>query len=452
MKELQEFTQWTDSVINEFVATGSKTKSQGEKQNNIPVELKRDIMTQAQRKYPSYNPQQALALYMSDRLEDFEERDFQQNKIINTQRRENDSLRKELTTLSREVDDVEDISRKDHAEVERLKATSGQIRSDIESKKISREEVANILNQVQDLRSKGISGENYQELRRQVDRFKTDSVDPKKFQEFKNNLDLLNKQRKVEDGDFRKLQDLAKEVELGQKQVATGKQDVAQKLEKLDQEQKILKHKSDNLGRVVSDKVRSEVDKVTRGMERKSPTKRIDKLLGKNDENLSDIISIPSVANNLKQRIDAIEPEVSLTKTMAGDVGDEVDQVIMDLEKEKEINRQQSLQINRLEVARAEEEVNKKRRTRVDRSSRQNPYANLADDEPNSSSDRRPPRQNPYANLANELRGVRDQLKTDDEPNSSSDRRPPKTGDLFEQELDDLVNNILGPQYSKYLK
>ena len=87
MKELKLFEQWADSIINEFDATNVKKAASNRKD---PVAADKDIGYQSQTKYAGRDKDQALQLFIADKLEDMEKRDLDQNKVINAQRKEND--------------------------------------------------------------------------------------------------------------------------------------------------------------------------------------------------------------------------------------------------------------------------------------------------------------------------------------------------------------------------
>lgn len=189
MRELKLLTEWADSIINEFDASNVRKAAAGRKD---PVASDRDIARQAQTKYAGRDKEQALELYIADKLEDMEKRDLDQNKVINAQRKENDALRKELTTLAREVHDVVDTSQEDHKEIERIRALAGQAKSDIETRRVGRDEVESLLKQVDDLKRKpNTDPQLVAELEKKIKAMSEKNVDGEKFKELTGQIEKL---------------------------------------------------------------------------------------------------------------------------------------------------------------------------------------------------------------------------------------------------------------------
>ena len=73
------------------MATVNKVKDTG---RSIPVA--KDLMYKARVKYPGYDEQAALTLYMADQFQNQLTVDLDQNKVINAQKRENEKLKSGL--------------------------------------------------------------------------------------------------------------------------------------------------------------------------------------------------------------------------------------------------------------------------------------------------------------------------------------------------------------------
>jgi myosin heavy subunit len=115
MREILEFESWANSMLNEAG-------------RDRPETLERDIQRQAQLKFPDRSPEQAMSLFVADKLTRQEKLDYEQNKIINSQKRENDKLRRSLQDLSNELHDHENQAQQTDVEVQRLKDLSAKLK------------------------------------------------------------------------------------------------------------------------------------------------------------------------------------------------------------------------------------------------------------------------------------------------------------------------------------
>lgn len=175
MKELQLLEEWADKIVtNEESRLGQPIKGIGDR----PLPRGQDIMYQAQRKYPDRSPEQALSLYINDEMEQNKNMDFEQNKLINAQKRENEKLRRSLDELGNELHDHERTAQDTEREVQRLKDLSSKLKpaGEIQQQliKASQEQVQGMLNDLEQIKNKpGIDEKQYQELKAQVDKAKT---------------------------------------------------------------------------------------------------------------------------------------------------------------------------------------------------------------------------------------------------------------------------------------
>ena len=110
MKEVTQFEQWADKIIaNEDI-------------QDRPLARSQDIQYQASREYPDRSPEQALQLYVSKKLADNEKTDVDQTKSINSQKRENEQLRRTVRDLEQELNFYE-------REVDRIKSLTAKLQS-----------------------------------------------------------------------------------------------------------------------------------------------------------------------------------------------------------------------------------------------------------------------------------------------------------------------------------
>jgi len=251
MKQLNEFKNWADSIVNEF--DGSRVKKE-----KAPIAGDRDIARQAQSKYGGYDKEQSLELFIADKLEDMEKRDLEQNKVINTQRRANDALRKELTTMSQEVHDIADQEQSDQLEIDRLRSLATGAKQDKETNTASRQEVADLLSQVDALSKKpGVSDEDYEKLKKEVETNAKKGADPQAVEQLKSTISDLQSQDEINKDTISDLNDMAA-------QLAANQQSTSKSLSGLDSE---IKSKVAAATKTIDSEVKkvdSEVKKVDR--------------------------------------------------------------------------------------------------------------------------------------------------------------------------------------------
>lgn len=168
MKEIKLLESWADKIIaNEAV-------------QDRPLPLSQDIMHQASTRYPDRSPEQALQLFVADKLQSSEKMDFEQNKLINSQKRENEKLRRSLQDLNQELTDHEKQAMDTGREVERLKDLSAKLRPAGEiqqaAAKASADKVQAMINDVEKLKGKpGIDDKKYKELVDKVNNIKANA-------------------------------------------------------------------------------------------------------------------------------------------------------------------------------------------------------------------------------------------------------------------------------------
>jgi hypothetical protein len=62
-------------------------------ENKAALPIDKDLLYKARQKYPQYSGEQALTLYIADEMKEKDKTDSNQNRLIDTQKRENERLR-----------------------------------------------------------------------------------------------------------------------------------------------------------------------------------------------------------------------------------------------------------------------------------------------------------------------------------------------------------------------
>ena len=157
--------------------------------NQLPVD--RDLIYRAKNKYPGYSSEQAMILLIADEMANQEKTDANQNKLIDTQKRENERLRGTVQSLGQELQDFEQQSQEIDREVERLKQISSKLSPDnvaVQQKaKVSADDLEKLHKDLEELKSKpGMDSKVYNELNSQLKTLQTnkstDKEDVKKLQ------------------------------------------------------------------------------------------------------------------------------------------------------------------------------------------------------------------------------------------------------------------------------
>lgn len=301
MRELQDFSSWADSIIQESIME----KTQNTPDRAIPIE--KNIMYQAQRKYRDLDPEQALNLFLADKLDDFDRRDLDQNKVINRQRQENEKLRGQVTQISQELQDIEAHSAEADKELDRIKQLGGKLQTDVETRRVGAREVQEIMAQVEALKNKeGMDPRQFEQLKSQVEDqikdFRTKGVNPEKFAELSQRLDAMTQADQVDRDELARVQDLIGKVEAGQREIETGKTDIAAKLADLEKRQDDIEQREKNIDKEIDAKVvQAAVRAGRRGTqaEYKRSKERLNRL---EDEVLPDIVASLEDSNREMQK------------------------------------------------------------------------------------------------------------------------------------------------------
>jgi|688.fasta_scaffold201963_2 chromosome segregation ATPase len=154
------------------------------------LSLDNDLMQRAMLRFPGYDSQQALSLYIADKATQQQKTDAAQNNLINTQQNA-------IKSIGQELQDYEAQAQETDREVERLKQLSGTLTTgsaDRQQKaKVSADELEKLQKDLQDLKSKpGMDPEKYKEIEQQISALANSSgaedADVKKLQNLVNNI------------------------------------------------------------------------------------------------------------------------------------------------------------------------------------------------------------------------------------------------------------------------
>ena len=148
------------------------------------LSLDQDLVQRAKLKFPGYDSQQALSLYMADKLNQQQKIDASQNNLINTQR-------SAIQTLQGELDSNED-------EVERIKQLTARVTAGSA-----------------DTREKAkVSGDELEKLQKQLEELKNKpNLDPTQYKEMEAQIMALASNPSAENTDVRKLQSLVNSID-----------------------------------------------------------------------------------------------------------------------------------------------------------------------------------------------------------------------------------------------
>jgi hypothetical protein len=148
------------------------------------LSLDQDLMQRAMLRFPGYDSQQALSLYMADKLNQQQKIDASQNNLINAQR-------SAIQTLQGELDSNED-------EVERIK----QLTAKVTAGSVDTREKAKV------------SGNELEKLQQQLEELKNKpNLDPQQYKEMEAQIMALASNPSAENSDVRKLQNLVNQID-----------------------------------------------------------------------------------------------------------------------------------------------------------------------------------------------------------------------------------------------
>jgi chromosome segregation ATPase len=200
-------------------------------QTTAPLPLDKDILYKAKQKYPQYSGQQALTLYIADEMSEKDKVDSNQNRLIDTQKRENERLRGTLQSLGQELQDFEQQSQETDREVERLKQLSGRLsqgNTDTQDKaKVSADDLQKLERDLEIVKSKpGIDSEKVKKLENEIKKVTSNpAFGNQELEKLENIVSAFKNTQAVSDDTYKKafvqLQDT--KAELAKTQAELGK-------------------------------------------------------------------------------------------------------------------------------------------------------------------------------------------------------------------------------------
>ena len=157
----------------------------------LPVD--KDLIYRAKNKYPGYSSEQAMILLISDEMKNQEKTDSTQNRLIDTQKRENERLRGAVDSLGQELQDFEQQSQETDREVERLKQLSNTLNTGGADTK----------------RKAKLSADDLEKLQADLETLKTKpGMDPNKFQQIEQQIKLMASNPSASNADLAKINSL----------------------------------------------------------------------------------------------------------------------------------------------------------------------------------------------------------------------------------------------------
>jgi chromosome segregation ATPase len=177
------------------------------------LSVDKDLIYRARNKYPGYSPEQAMILLISDEMKNQEKTDSVQNKLIDTQKRENERLRGAVDSLGQELQDFEQQSQETDREVERLKQLSSTLTAggtDTKRKaKLSADDLEKLHTDLETLKTKpGMDPKKFQQLEQQINLMASNpSASNTDLSKINSLVDTLNKQKTIGDDLYKKVED-----------------------------------------------------------------------------------------------------------------------------------------------------------------------------------------------------------------------------------------------------
>ena len=155
------------------------------------LSLDKDLMQRAALRFPGYDSQQALSLYIADKAVQQQKTDAAQNNLINTQQNA-------IKSIGQELQDYEAQAQETDREVERLKQLSGTLTTG----SADRQQKAKV------------SADELEKLHKDLEELKTKpGMDPEKYKEIEQQISALANSSGAEDADVKKLQNLVNNIQ-----------------------------------------------------------------------------------------------------------------------------------------------------------------------------------------------------------------------------------------------
>ena len=198
-----------NALLNENIDSGTVKA--------LPVD--KDLIYKARTRYPGYDAQQALSLYIAHEMTEKDKVDSNQNRLIDTQKRENARLRSVVDDLGQELQDFERQSQETDREVDRLKQLSGNIKQDMpvtkRKAKVSADEIQNFNKSVEMIQPKpGMDPQQTKEVKREIIQITSNpSFDDKDLKKIKDLVSILEKQKTISNKLYAKVKEQLKDTQ-----------------------------------------------------------------------------------------------------------------------------------------------------------------------------------------------------------------------------------------------
>ena len=251
------------------------------------LSLDNDLMQRAMLRFPGYDSQQALSLYIADKAVQQQKTDAAQNNLINTQQNA-------IKSIGQELQDYEAQAQETDREVERLKQLSGTLTTgsaDRQQKaKVSADELEKLQKDLEALKSKP-------------------GMDPEKYKEIEQQISALANSSGAEDADVKKLQSLVNNI---QSKANVNYDAVAAQLEKTKQD---LDSKEERFKKYVKDT----------GNYKATTSKELEKMA---KTSAAEIKKYSDIVDAYKQNIDTVNDEIKATTAQTKNDAEEARKVL----------------------------------------------------------------------------------------------------------------------------
>jgi chromosome segregation ATPase len=185
--------------------------------NKASLPIDRDLLYKARQKYPQYSGEQALTLYIADEMKEKDQVDSNQNRLLDTQKRENERLRSVVNdlgqTVEQELQQVAQQAEINDREISRIKQLTGKLSqggTDTQRKaKVSGDDLEKLQKDLEMLKTKpGMDPEKYKKLQAQIKELvNNQSFDNTDLAKVRPLIATLNKQKNVGDELYQRLED-----------------------------------------------------------------------------------------------------------------------------------------------------------------------------------------------------------------------------------------------------
>jgi chromosome segregation ATPase len=251
------------------------------------LSLDNDLMQRAMLRFPGYDSQQALSLYIADKAVQQQKTDAAQNNLINTQQNA-------IKSIGQELQDYEAQAQETDREVERLKQLSGTLTTG----SADRQQKAKV------------SADELEKLQKDLEELKTKpGMDPEKYKEIEQQISALANSSGAEDADVKKLQNLVNNI---QNKANVNYEAVAAQLEKTKQD---LDSKEERFKKYVKDT----------GDYKATTSKELEKMA---KTSAAEIKKYSDIVDAYKQNIDTVNDEIKATTAQTKNDAEEARKVL----------------------------------------------------------------------------------------------------------------------------